>query len=122
MATVADYLAIRGTSFTLGNNQERTLSFSLGTIVPDNDGMRRPLLAFMLDASSNASNLVVALEINDKQVKDFTISGNVAFGVWEIFGSDVLNINGDNTIQFRIESGIGTITFSDVILWFQQNV
>lgn len=35
MTTIADYLAIRDPSFTLGNNQKRTLSFSLGNIVPD---------------------------------------------------------------------------------------
>lgn len=122
MATVADYLVIRDDSFTLGNNQERTLSFSLGSIVSDNDGARRPFLAFMLDSSSNASNLAVTIEVNDQPIRSFQISNDAALGVWEVFGSNILNINGNNTIQFRVESGVGTVTFSDVILWFQQNV
>lgn len=122
MATLADYLALQSASFTLSDNQEKTLSFSLGTIFADNSGKRRPILAFMLDSSSNASNLSVVVEINAKLVKSLTISGDKTFGLWEIFGSDTLNIDGSNTIQFRVESGIGSVTFSDVILWFQQEV
>lgn len=117
MPSVADYIIITDGSFTLGVNQERTFTFSLSGTISN----VAPIIAFQVDPANN-SNLSFAVEINDQQVYNATTSVTIRRGIWEVFGLNILDTNGNNTVQFRVESGTGTITFSDVILWYKRQV
>lgn len=122
MTTLADYVVIRDTGFELRPGQEQTYQFDVPGDIVSAGGSKRPILAFFADPSGNAKNLRCEFEINDQVVKSYRYSGGVGRGHWEVLRHENLNAGATNTIQFRVESGEGSVGFSDVILWFQRNV
>jgi hypothetical protein len=122
MTTLADYVVIRDTGFELRPSQEQTYQFDLYEDIVSSGGSKRPILAFFADPSGNAKNLRCEIEINDQVVKTYRYSGGVGREHCEVLKHENLNAGATNTIQFRVESGDGSVGFSDVILWFQRNV
>jgi hypothetical protein len=122
MTTLADYIVIRDTKFELRPHQEQTFTFDIYEDIVRSGGSKRPIIAFFADPSGNAKNLRCEFEINDQVIGDYRYSGGVGRGHWEVLRHENLNAGATNTIQFRVESGEGSVGFSDVILWFQRNV
>ena len=122
MATLADYVVIRDGKFELRPHQEQTYQFDVDRDIVSSGGSKRPILAFFGDQNGNAKNLMCEIEINDQVVKTYSYSGGVGREHCEVLSHENLNAGATNTIQFRVESGEGSVGFSDVILWFQRNV
>ncbi len=122
MPSVADYVVIRDTKFELRRDHEQTFTFNVPENIVVSGGSRRPIIAYFADPSGNAKNLRCEIEINDQIVSTYSYSGGVGRGHFEVLRHTNLNAGDTNTIQFRVESGEGSIGFSDVILWFQRMV
>jgi hypothetical protein len=118
MATRADYIALRDTEFTLGEDQEMTLEFELPSDYTPGEGDARPILAYIVDPSSDAA-MEYEIDVNDQQIQSLTLGNAVRRGFWEVFEGTTLTNTAKNTIQFRVERGVSA-TFSDVVLWYQR--
>ena len=120
MATLADYIALQDGSITLSKDQEKTFEFRLPSNTSLGEGDTRFVLSFMIDPSGSA-NKNYDIDVNDVRVNDFTVSHSEPRTVTEVINGTKFALSGDNTIQFRMESGSGSITISDVVLWFQRS-
>ena len=120
MSTLADYIALQDGPVTLSRDQETTFGFSFPGNVNLGDGDTRLVLSYMLDSSGGA-NKNYDIDVNDVRVNDFTVSDGEPHAVSEVINGSKFAASGENTIQFRMESGSGSITFSDVVLWFQRD-
>lgn len=120
MSTLADYIALHDGSITLSRDQEHTFEFNLPSNTSLGDGDTRFVLSFMIDPSGSTDKNY-DIDVNDVRVNDFTVSHGEPRAVTEIINGSKFTVNGENTIQFRMESGTGSIAISDVVLWFQRN-
>lgn len=118
MAIVADYLAIRDSGFRLqvGQDIDWQTNFNLGSAAQLN---QRMILQFFYVSAKNASNLSFRFMINGTTIRTINVTGNFFATVHEILGGNVLK-HGQNTIEARIVGGTGSVTLSDVVLWFQR--
>ncbi len=122
VVSLADYIVIRDDVFSLRASQERTFAFDVPREIVRSGGSKKPIIAYFADPSNDAKNLKVMVEINDRVISDWGYSGGVGRGHWEVLTHENLNAGVENTIQFRVESGSGSVNISDVILWFQRDV
>jgi len=118
MKEVCDYSVIKDGTFILNPNQDHTTTFKL-----PNDAKidSYSVLFYMLDPSSGADNLTYDVEINSKKVGSASLSGGVTRSKHEAVQKNILK-HGSNSIQFEVKSGSGSVTFSDVILYFRRDI
>jgi hypothetical protein len=121
MAIVADNTVIHDASFTLAEDGEMTFTFELPEEFHPGTSKQRPILAYMANPGSDVP-LAYQIDINGQQAVNETFTRAGRRGVWEVLPGDILMTPGQNNIQFRLESGSSTITFRDVVLWFQRTV
>lgn len=120
MPTVADYQILKDSGFNLAINNERSLTFR----VPSNIAERGAILNFKFDPSSDAKNLKFEVDLNGQYI---TSLSNIDSGMRrfesETFPENILDTNGDNTLEFRVQESSrrasGTISFSDIVVWYQ---
>ncbi|HXV41662.1 MAG TPA: hypothetical protein VEC96_01255 [Anaerolineae bacterium] len=109
-----------------GNN-ERTFNFNPpNDIQLDNNIDNRPVLSYRVDPSDETQNLQFNVFIRtnagiDELVNSFTFNGTVSRTIFEATSSSHVDA-GNNPIIFRLEDGIGSVTISDVIVWFKRSV
>ena len=120
--TLADYIVIKDTKFKLRLRQKKKFKFDAPRDIARSGESKRPIIAFFADPSGNAQNLMCEFEINDQVIDNYAYFGGVDRGHWVVLKHENLNAGAENTLQFRVESGVGSVVFSDVILWFQRNV
>lgn len=120
MATLADYMALQDKGITLSKDQETTLKFEFPSNVNLGTEDTRLVLTFMMDPSGTAEKNY-DIDVNDDRVNSFTVSHTEPRTVTEVLTGLKFTKSGENTIQFRMESGGGSITISDVVLWFQRD-
>ena len=123
--SLADYSVIRDSKLTLRADQHETVTCNApADIVRTEESphtSKRPILAFFADPSGNAENLRCTIEINDREVFNYSYSGGVGRAHYEVIRHEDVVVD-RNTIQFRCLSGEGSISFSDIILWYQRFV
>ena len=124
MPTVADYRVIRDTTFTLGINKEESFSFQVPNDLVISQNAARAILNFKYDPSSNANNLRFEVNLNGQLVTSLSnIDNGLRRFESETFNSTILEVNGNNTLQFRVEASSGnasgSIGFSDIVVWYQ---
>jgi hypothetical protein len=122
MASLADYFVIRDTGFSLGAGREQTFPFDVPREIIRSGGSKRPILSYYADPSSDARTLKVVIEINNREISNYSYTGGVGRGHQEVLSHEDLNAGVENAIQFRVESGRGLVNLSDVVLWFQVDV
>ena len=120
-ATLADYIVVQDSSFSLRPGEEKTFEFHIPSDRVNSGTSKRPIVSFFADPSSNAKNLKCEYEINDQEVGHFRYSGGTARGHSEVIRHNDLD-TGKNTIQFRVESGEGSVNISDIVIWHQRNI
>jgi hypothetical protein len=119
MPRVADYVILSDAPVELkiGADIDKDFDFSL----PANAHLgSRAILACILDPAK-AEDLNVKLSINGKSVLDLELDTGVYRTVHEVIQTDILKA-GANTATFKLVSGKGTLTVSDIVLWFQCDV
>ncbi len=124
MPNVADYRVLRDGRFTLNINDEESITFPVPDDIIRSQGAARGILNFKFDPSSNANNLRFEVNLNSARV---TSLSNIDSGLRrfesETFNTTILDISGNNTLQFRVEASSGgasgSIGFSDVVIWYQ---
>lgn len=121
MTTLADYIVITD-KFELWLRKKEKFKFDVPRDIARSGESKRPIIAFFVNPSSNAHNLVCEFEINDQVIDNYAYFRGDGRGHWVVLKHENLNAGAENTLQFRVESGAGTVVFSDVILWFQRNV
>lgn len=117
MASLADFKVADG-SFELSRDQEHVINFDLEGDLLSTD--HSAVLAFMVTASGSGTK-EFEVDINDKTDVFRQTSNSEARSMLEVVDKGLL-ITGQNTIQFRMENGSGSLTFSDVVLWYQRNI
>jgi hypothetical protein len=118
MPRIADYITIDET-FTLGSgNNNRVFHFDL----PEGAATgTRSILAYLVDSLSPGS-LTWTVLINGNVVQTTSVRNSQVFGtLHEIVQGNVLLV-GENTITFSVDSGSGPINFSEIVLWWQNNI
>ncbi len=125
MPVISDYHAITDGSFVLSPDGSRSESINFN---PPNDIKRdnnidRPILCFRVDPSNNANNLQLTVQINGFNIGvSPTLSGTVSRTYLEIVRHGIVD-TGNNNITFEIaNTGTGSLTISDVIVWFQRSI
>ena len=122
MTTLADYKVVRDTKFNLRSGQEESFELVLPGDLVRSGNSKRPMISFFADPSGDAQDLKCRIEVNGQRVVSYTYSGGVGRQHTEVLRHDQLNSGETNRIQFRVESGRGSVGFSDVVLWYQRNV
>lgn len=127
MATsIADYRVIRDSKITLRADQQETYDFGLDAdmiqrVESSGHGSKRPVLVFYADPSGDARNLRCRIEINNREVFSYRYSGGTGRAHSVVIGNPYeLRLADTNTIQFICLSGKGSISFSDIVLWYQR--
>lgn len=114
----AEYQIIRDTEFTLGTDQDETFSFTLPQQLI-RTGARKPVLSFLVRPVGVIGDMRFKVDLNDDPEVDATMQGSHKRGFWEVINNNIAKV-GTNTIHFRVLSGIGNVTFSDVVVWYQR--
>lgn len=115
----AGYLALQDTEFELTPTQERTFDFDLPTNVI-RSGAKKPVISFIVRPEVGIGKMKFDLDMNDiPQRNNEAIGGDEKGVFWEVVNNNDAKA-GANTIQFRVVEGLGKMTFSDVIIWYQQ--
>lgn len=122
MKTLADYILMRDSSFSLRAGENREFELELPDDTVGSGFSKRPVLAFFADPSGDARNLRLTASMNGTEIFSYPYSGGVGRAHWEAFTHDHLRIGTSNRIRFAVASGSGTMHISDVILWYQRNV
>ena len=114
----ADYQILRDDSFTLNPDQDREFNFDLpnGVVLAGN---QRPILTFLVKPNVAVGQMRFRVDVNDNPQVNESMGGDEKGGFWEAVNNNVARV-GPNTIQFRVLSGFGNVTFSDVVLWYQR--
>jgi hypothetical protein len=122
MTSLADYKVIRDTKFSLRPGQERSFEFSIYRDTVGSGGSKRPVLSYFADPSGDARNLTYRIFLNGTEIANYSYSGGVGRGHQEVLSHGSINAGETNVLEFRVQSGEGSVGFSDVILWFQRNI
>lgn len=141
MTTLADYYVIQASKRNLdvghiwgGGGPGRDdvagesveFSFEVTSDMVSSGGSKRPFLTFFVDPSSDAEEIYLQVRINGSELMRYCYSGGVGRAHIEILRHEDLQIGGPNTLLFFRMAPIGrdkgTISFSDVVLWFQRDV
>jgi hypothetical protein len=122
MTSLADYMVIRDTKFSLRAGQQRSFNFSMYADTVGSGGSKRPILSYFADPSGDASSLAYRVFLNGTRIADYSYTGGVGRGHQEVLRHDNINTGETNVLEFRVESGAGSVGFSDVVMWFQRNV
>lgn len=117
MASLADFKVADG-SFELSKDQEHVINFDLESDLLSTD--HSAVIAFMVTASGSGTK-EFEVDINDKTDVFRQTSDSESRSMLEVVDKGLLK-TGSNTVQFRMESGSGSLTFSDVVLWYQRNI
>ncbi len=117
MASLADFKVADG-SFALSRDQEHVINIDLESDLLSTD--HSAVLSFMVTASGSGTK-EFEVDINDTTDVFRSTSNSEARAVVEVVDKGLLQV-GSNTLQFRMESGSGSLTFSDVVLMYQRNI
>src|SRR5687767_10526370 len=113
----ANYRILNDGRFTLAAGEDKLFGpFNLpdGTLVA---GKHRPILAFVVKPAPQQDTILFRLDFNDSPQINTSLSVDESGGRWETLNANIAVV-GNNTIQFRVISGSGSITFSEVVLWY----
>jgi hypothetical protein len=120
MPKLADYKILREIDFSLtGAGDTMTINFQLppGALLVDT--AQRPYLMFS-ESAGGAGPIVIDIALNGTSVNThtYTIDPQDSTRIVIIDGSTF--VNGQNSLVFTQTSGGGTLTFSNMIVHFQQ--
>jgi hypothetical protein len=120
---LADYDVINDGSFTLsGSSRSKALTIYIQTGAVTN---QRAVLMFQVnpELDSGSDRLKLEVQIKDKILSTYTFGTDAQRGIWEVFlPTDVDLREGNNSMEFRFNSGAGTLKVSDVVLFYQRKV
>ena len=122
MPTITAYHSIRDYNFILGPNDSQTLTFNPANDIRQDGDIDRPLLCCRVDPSSDARNLELSVQINGRDNINVTLGGTVSRSFMEIVPHQDVN-KGNNNITFEVANkGTGTLSISDVIMWYKRSI
>ncbi|MCA9472498.1 MAG: hypothetical protein MRJ96_16750 [Nitrospirales bacterium] len=127
MRTLADYKVLLDHSFTLSASESHTLTFELpsDTALPaatgDGTAVQRPIIMFMADPTNDANGLNCEITINGDTAISTTFNEGVRRTMHESIGGNRFLTGKMNSLQFSVIDGTGSVSFSDVVVWFQRS-
>jgi hypothetical protein len=115
-----DFLVISDASFKLNPTGSKTLAFTL----PAGDIVGNAIIAFVAVGSGDA-DLTYEVQINDVRLLTHTFKSpqpeGLGVGLWEAFVAKNARLKaGANNTEFRVLSGVGNMTFQDVVVWYKR--
>ena len=125
MTTVVDYGAILDSNFKLstGGDKQQSFQFQLPASAP-----RYPAVLAFRVLPDSGTNVFLIVEVNGLNVFQATLMATAGINnfrtVHEIVEAKNPAIlkSGINTIDFKLTSGSGAGTFSDIVLWWKHDV
>ncbi len=127
MRTLADYKVLIDHAFTLSAGETYTLTFELPSdtalpaIAGDGSAPQRPLIMFMVNPTNNADRLKCEITLNGVMALPTTFNDSVRRTMHESIGGDRFLPGAENSLEFNVVSGTGSVSFSDVVVWFQRS-
>jgi hypothetical protein len=79
------------------------------------------ILSFMVHIT-DAVNMKFRISLNGTNVVALNESGNFRSFVQEVVGGNLIQPGATNTLLCNIQSGSGSISFSDMVLWYNRNI
>ena len=122
MPRIADYLIVTQPRFTLktGVDIDREFNFTLESQASLGS---RAVLMFEVFVASSVNNLLFEARINGSSQISHTYTGFQSNTVHTIVDASLLRTgNNANNINFRILSGTGGLSISDVVLFYQRDI
>lgn len=115
----AEYLVLRDKDFTLGSDEERTFEFNIPADTDKARSHKNAILVYMIKSHRAMSEMRYEIDVNHRKQVFNRVGNDEKLGFWELLDGSKIK-RGQNTIQFRVESGPSKVTFSDVVLWFHK--
>ena len=118
MARVADFAQFSDTSIDLriGGDIDRTLTRNLDATPAGGQGA---LLTWMVRREGTGS-VSYEVKVNGSVLSTYTVTVGDWVGVKEAISTDDIHL-GNNTVEFRVTGGTGTLSFGDVVLFYRQD-
>lgn len=129
MPIVADYKVLLDHSFTVRvGDPAHVITFELPTqtVLPaatgDGTAPQRPILMMMVNPSSDAAGLACLITINGVTALNVSFDSAVRRAMYETIGGNRFIANAPNTFEFTATAGTGSVSFSDIVVWFQRTL
>lgn len=119
MAKVADYAQLADVSFDLrlGGDIDRTLEQNIADEPATGEGA---LLTWNV-RREGAGSVTYDVRVNGITITTHTVTVADWSAVQEAMGTDTIH-QGDNTVDFVVTAGTGTLSIGDVMLWYRKEV
>lgn len=118
-ARVADYAQLSDVSFDLrlGGDIDRTLEQHIADEPASGEGV---LLTWNV-RREGVGSVTYEVQVNGVQAATYMVNLADWSAVQEAMGTDTIR-QGDNTVEFRVTAGTGTLFIGDVILWYRKDI
>ncbi len=126
MRMLADYKVLIDHAFTLSASETHTLEFELPSdaalpaATGDGTAPQRPLIMFTANPTNSASGLNCEIRINGDMAMSITFNEGVRRTLHESIGGNRFLPGAVNSLEFNVVDGTGSVSFSDVVVWFQR--
>jgi len=119
MPTVSDFVQLSDSSIDLklGLDIDRTLERNISSAPASGEGA---LLTWNI-RREGAGSVTYTVKINSGLVNTYTVTLADWSAVQNAMDTSVIK-QGKNTVEFRVTGGTGTLSFSDVVLFYRKNV
>ncbi|MEM7126606.1 MAG: hypothetical protein AAF702_09790 [Chloroflexota bacterium] len=119
MAIISDFLPLVDNGFNLevGKDIDRHFAFEFGNAAQLDQKL---ILQYFYESHQDASNLRLRFRVNGNDIRTMTLNGNSFSTMHEILQGNNF-AQGRNTIEAKIVGGDGSVTLSDIVLWFRRN-
>ena len=126
MPIIADYHALRDSPFSLSPNGSTlgSVNFNPPDDIIRSGSVDRPVLCFRVNPSNDARALQLTVQINGQNtgVNASTFTGTIRETFLEIVPHSVVG-TANNNITFELaNTGTGSLSISDIIIWFQRDI
>src|SRR5262249_23295847 len=89
---------------------------------PANAATDNPAILSFMFRITKASNMQFNIYLNGTLVGKLNESGDFRSFYLEAIGANIIKPGSTNKLACKIQSGSGSISFSDMVLWYQRNI
>ncbi len=118
MPTIADYTIVQDVPFTFPEAPTGDIDRELDFTTPAVEVGQRSILTFKVDPDGDVT---YEISLNDTPISTRRLTEPAAVVLQEVIGSNILS-TGTNKLVVARTAGPGSVSFSDMVLWFQANI
>jgi hypothetical protein len=132
MPSMTDYMVLSDGTFKVTDafpeSSQKVLTFTLPSDFTAGTNFARPVLAYIVKFTSSEGSVGVWVnpelplkESQREQTLTWSNPKQADSGLWEVINGTKFKPGAENTVVFAIQDAEkGTVTFRDVVLWFQR--